>query len=55
MGNTRMLLILILCGFLQACGGPKLLDVFQKFGCTATHNDTTADDSSEIGTDPRHG
>ena len=27
MGNTRMLLILILCGFLQACGGPKLLDV----------------------------
>ena len=27
MGNMRMLLILILCGFLQACGGLKLIDV----------------------------
>ena len=27
MGNGRMLLILILCGLLQACGGLKLIDV----------------------------
>ena len=27
MGNTRTLLILTLCGFLQACGGLKLIDV----------------------------
>ncbi len=27
MGNIRTLLVLILCGFLQACGGLKLVDV----------------------------
>ncbi len=27
MRNGRLFLILLLCGFLQACGGPKLLDV----------------------------
>jgi len=27
MGNMRTLLVLILCGFLQACGGLKLIDV----------------------------
>ena len=27
MGNGRVLLILLLCGFLQSCGGLKLIDV----------------------------